>query len=107
MAEVTEIVIRRRVSLGFLGDDYQESYLILKAIPVQDFDTVDKEAKAAADQKKSFEYIQNKIKSSFIEGKLQQGGKMIDLSVDDLGALPIDAFIQAYERITGSPDPKS
>ncbi len=104
---MTDIVINKRVSLDFLGDDYQDSYLIIKYVPVKEYDQLMIVAQAAADKKQSIKFIQEQIKQRFVEGKVKQGSELVSVKAEDLESFPADVFITAYQEITGQVSPNA
>lgn len=104
---MADIVINKRVSLAFLGDEYKDSYITVRYVPVKEYDDLMSLATKAADKKESVKFIQEQIKERFVEGKIQQDGKLVDLTLEDLPSFPADVFITAYQEITGQANPKS
>lgn len=37
---MTKIVIKKRINLDFLGDDYKDAYLVFKSIPLPDYEEI-------------------------------------------------------------------
>lgn len=88
------IVIKKRVELGFLGDEYKDSYLILRSISVNEHENIgDKTVKEV-------------ILEHFIEGKIQQGEDKVTITKDNLGELSGEVLHKAFEVIAGVVDPK-
>lgn len=89
------LVIKKRVSLEFLGEEYTDSYLILKSISVKDYEALGDVT------------VRDAVVERFIEGKIKQDGKLVDITKENLEELPGEAFVEAFERISGKTDPKS
>lgn len=101
------ITITKKVSLGFLGDEYADSYITFRSIKVREFDAIQAKVKAFGDNEaKSFEYIKSEIADRFIAGEVAQDGKLQTISSDDLLDLPLDAFVTCYRAMIGNLDPK-
>jgi hypothetical protein len=68
---VSKLVIRKRVTLEFLGDEYKDAYLDFKSIPVGDYDKLIDEIKAAGegDNKKANAAILKILKEYYLGGK--------------------------------------
>lgn len=95
---MAKIVIRKRVSLSFLGKGYEESYLDFKAIPIKDYQAILEEIENNSDDnKKSLSFIIDLIPKYFLEGKFQ--GE--DVIKEDLNDLDQDTFLEIFQRITG------
>lgn len=99
-----KFVIKKKVSLDFLGDDYKDSHIILRSISVKEYDVYSDQAKSLeeGDDKKSVRLIVDQLKSHFIEGKVQ--GE--DLKAEDLEELDVLGVIEIFKQFTGQVDPK-
>lgn len=103
---MAEIVIRKRVSLDFLGEEYNESYIVLASVPVKEFDDLQNQiAKLKPGENLSF--VRSEVKKRFIEGKIQQSGQLVDITTENVEDLPGEVFIEVFEYITGKISPKS
>lgn len=93
--------IRKRVSLDFLGEEYKDSYLIFKAIPIKDYEELQTKIESI-DEKKSISFIQETLKKYFINGKAaNESGELEDVTAEDLGELDQEAVINCFETLTG------
>lgn len=104
---MAKMVIRKRVSFDFLGEDYKDCYVVLRSIPVTDYETIgntiDKESKAV----KKTTLVLKLLKENFISGEfLDENDKLAPLKRDDLDGIDGDALLELYNRIMGVPDPK-
>lgn len=89
------IIIKRKVSLDFLGEEQEQSYALFKAIAVKDLPNI----KGT---------IQEVVTEYFIEGKIAQDDGIISLTKENLAELPTEFFVTCFARITGEQlDPKS
>lgn len=103
---MSEIIIKKRISLDFLGEDYADSYLVFKSIPIKDYDGLQKKIKTLEnDSEKSFKFIQEELTSKFVEGKIKQGSDLVDVSVENLSDFPADVYLEAFSQITGKISP--
>ena len=92
------LLIKKRVSLEFLGKEYKESYIEFKAIPLKDFEKLTTEVEAIGeDGIKSIKFISDKLKEYFISGKSPEG----DLSKEDLDELDQESVVKCFEVLTG------
>lgn len=98
------IVIKKKVSLDFLGEEYKDAYLVFQSIPLKDFDKLSVEIEEAQKDKKAAIFILNSLKKYFIEGKFPDLDKV---TAEDLDGLDQEAVIRCFQRFTGQElDPK-
>ena len=88
------IVIKKRVSLDFLGEEYKDSYLILKSISIGEYDKLGDAT------------VKDVVIERFLDGKIKQDGELIDITKENLTELPGEVFVEAFAAITGQLDPK-
>lgn len=101
------IVIKKKITLDVLGEEYKDSYLIFQSIPFKDYEKIVKTQKEIADQDqteqglKSINFIQEQLTKRFIEGNIQ-GDKVV---VDDLFELPGNVIVDCFQQLMGKIDP--
>lgn len=101
------IQIKKRVSLDFLGEEYKDSYLVFSAIPLKDYEAlIEQSQQLTEDNVASMKFIKEQITKRFIEGKVAQEGKLVEITADNLLELPGEVFLQAMQQLTGTPSPK-
>lgn len=101
------IVIKRKVNLDFLGDDYKEAYIIFKALPVSEYETVIPKLNEITDTVENIQYILKILQDKFISGKFPSDDGLIDLTSKDLGSLDEYTLAECLSYITGQKiDPK-
>lgn len=88
------LVIKKRISLEFLGEEYKDSYLVLKAMSVTDYENLGKKT------------VKECIIERFIDGEIQQDEEKVKITKDTLQELPGEVFVKAFAAITGQIDPK-
>jgi hypothetical protein len=88
------IVIKKRVSLDFLGEEYKGSYLIVGAVPISEIESMKNE--------KVYEVVEK----HFIEGKIKQGDEFVDITKDNIKELSGDVFVKVFDVISGKLSPK-
>lgn len=93
------MIIKRKVTLEFLGDEYKESYLVFKSVSVGEVDKIDTEAKKIADKKdaSAVTFILDILKDKFLEGQVL--GEVV--KAEDLDQLDIETTLRAFRRLTG------
>lgn len=113
---MTSIVVKKRVSLDFLGEEYKEGYLVFTAIPVAELDKLQKKAAEIQDKvegndsesaKASQDFIKEQVVSRFVEGMIPQDGENVVVTKDNITDLPPDVFIEAWQQMNGKISPKS
>lgn len=99
---MAKIVIKKRVSLDFLGEDYKDSYLMFKSMPISAYEKVIDDF-AEADNKTSLKLTLKILEDNFVEGKFL--GE--DVVKEDLNQFDIETLVACLELFTGQKqDPK-
>lgn len=88
------IVIKKRVSLEFLGEDYKDSYIILKSISIGEYENLGDAT------------VKDAVVERFIEGEIKQDSGMVKITKENIQELPGEVFVEAFAAITGQLDPK-
>lgn len=94
---MAKIVIKKRVELGFLGDDYSDSYLIFRSIPVVEYSDIIKKAEAANDNQESMTYIIETLEKYFLSGSFQKE----NVAKEDIKQFDGDTILKCFESLTG------
>lgn len=103
------IVIKKRVDLDFLGEDYKEAYLVFQSIPAVDFDEVVKGLKGIEDKEEgSISFILDVLKKYFVTGEFPGlDNKLEPVKADDLNGLDPASLTKCFQVFTGTElDPK-
>lgn len=97
------LLIKKTVKLDFLGEDYKDSYLTFRAIPIKDFEKIQEETeKIGDDGKKSIAFISEKLSEYYVSGKAaNESGVLEDVTKDDLGNLDQVSVVKCFEVLTG------
>lgn len=105
---MADIVIRKRISFDFLGDEYKNGYVVFRSLSYDENVALIEAAKGARNDKESLEFIIKTLKERFIEGQWIVGdSEPQDIEEKDIGKLSNDAILECFERIVGSKlDPK-
>ena len=98
---MSKIVIKKRIGLDFLGDEYKDSYLVFKSIPIGEADQIAKEAEIASSSKKASIFICDMLTDKFLEGKFFNGTELVGLSKEDIKDIDIATCITIFEILTG------
>ena len=95
------IVIKKKVSLDFLGEEYKDAYLVFQSIPIRDIDELTASVKKAEEENTSGKFILETLKKYFITGVFPD---MDVLTPDDLDGLDQQSVIKAFAIFTGQLD---
>lgn len=101
---MSKLIIRKRVSLEFLGDEYKDAYIDFRAIPVDNYDDLmTKVNEGAADNSKANKAILDILKEYYLGGKFpNEKGELEDIdSKEELGGLTADAVLECFGKMTG------
>jgi hypothetical protein len=101
---MSKLVIRKRVTLEFLGDDYKAAYIDFRSIPVGDYGSLLDTIKTSSDDdKKANAAILQILKEYYLKGEFpNEEGKMESLdSKEELDGLDKDALIECFGKLTG------
>ena len=103
------IKINKKIGLEFLGEDYAESFVVLTAIPLKEYDEIGKQTEAIQkkeNNKEAMEFMVNLIKDRFVSGSINQDGEMVAITKDDLDEFPGEFFLNAIQKLSGQ-DPNA
>lgn len=100
------VKIKKRLELGFLGEDYKGCYVVLNKLAISEIQDYDKRSREVIeDNVKSALLILEEVKKHFVEGKFIDEGNEIDLKADDLGDFDYDTIEKLFFMLTGyNPD---
>ena len=97
-----KIVIKKQVSLEFLGEQYKDSYLIFRTMPLREYEELLPRIDALGDENiESVKLIKEVLENHFIEGKFE--GE--DVKKEDLPEFDLDTLTRCFLMFTGR-DPK-
>lgn len=99
------IVIRKRISFEFLGEEYANAYLDFQSIPVGDYESLVASVQEAEKTNKSVSFILTTLKKYFVAGVFPD---IDEVTKDDLDGLDQESVLRCFEKLTGQNlDPKS
>lgn len=101
---MAKILIKKKVELGFLGDDYKDDYLVFKSMPLRDYEALLPELEAASDNgQESLKIIKRILEGNFLDGKFQ--GE--DVTKENLADFDLGTLTKCFEIFSGQvQDPK-
>jgi hypothetical protein len=103
-----KILVRKKVTLEFLGEEYKEGFVNFSSISMREYDDIDKklaDLKKEGDDHSSVAFVRDMVLERFLNGKFPVDGKLEDIEKDDLLDLPTEFFIQAMAQLNGSQSP--
>lgn len=99
---MSRIVIKKRISLEFLGKEYADCYLEFKTIPMKDYESYVEKATKEKDDSRAVEFITETITELFIAGKfLGEDGVLFDVKKEELQDFDINTIITVFKTLTG------
>lgn len=95
------IVIKKKVSLDFLGEEYAKAYLVFKAVPVSEYGELLTKLDTT-DRAETVKVMVALLKKKFIEGKFPgDDGELADLTADDIEQLDEASLAECFAYATG------
>ena len=103
------ILIKKRVSLEFLGEEYGNAYLTFRSIPAVDFEEVMQKLKGIeTDEESSLGFLIEILEKYFLEGQFPDDGVLAPVAATDIGQLDAYSIIECFKVFTGQElDPKA
>lgn len=97
-----KIVIKKRISLDFLGDEYKEAYLVFKSIPISDIKQFVVDTKNETDEVNAIQKLIDVIKDRFISGKFPDDkGAMFDVALENIDEFDNNTISTIFKILTG------
>jgi len=99
---MSRIVIKKKVSLDFLGADYKDCYLEFKTIPMKEYEKYVEQASENKDEKKAVGFITSTLQDLFISGKfIDENKEQFDVKKEELGDFDITVMVTVFKALTG------
>ncbi len=96
------IVIKKQVSLEFLGEEYKDSYLTFTSMTLREYEELQPTLEKSVKDKKSMELVKDVLTKHFLGGKFQ--GQ--DVTQEDLFDFDIETLMHCFQIFTGQGSPK-
>jgi len=93
---MAEIIIKKKVSLEFLGDEYKDSFITFRSIPIGEYQELVEKIDEVEDNK-SLSEIMKILEKYFVEG-LFDGQK---LAKEDINQFDGETVLKCFETLTG------
>ena len=95
---MAKIVIKKRVELGFLGEEYEKDYLEFSSLPLSEYEKLlDQLEGVQEDNRKSLQLIKDILESRFLSGKFQDE----EVVKEDLQQFDLETLTRCFELFTG------
>ncbi len=92
------IVIKKKITLEFLGDEYKDSYLTFKSVSLKEYEQlIESLDKVTEDNSKSLALIKEILEKHYIEGVFE--GEKVE--VGDLQEFDIETITTCFQKFTG------
>lgn len=101
---MSKLVIKKRVSFDFLGEEFKDAYIIFRSIPLGDYDELMAKMRSGEeDNSKANSIILDVLKEYYIEGMFpDDAGKLETLdNKDELNGLDRDAVLRCFGDLIG------
>lgn len=100
------IIIKKRVSFDYLGDEYKDAHIVFRSIPGVDFDEMQQKIAGIESEKEgSVKFIISILKKYFISGSFPD---TLEVTADDLDGLDAESIVKCFQIFTGQTlDPKA
>lgn len=99
---MSRIVIKRKISLDFIGEDYKDCYLEFKTIPMKDYEKYIGLANENKDEKKAVVFITKTLADLFVSGKfIDDKNELFDVEAEELGDFDMNVMITVFKALTG------
>jgi len=101
------IVIRKKITLESLGEEYKDSYLTFQSIPFKDYEKIAEIYETIADTDetkqgiKSLDFIKEELTKRFLDGNIDNQA----VKVEDLFDLPGDVIVDCFQQLMGKINP--
>lgn len=99
---MSRIVIKKRIALDFIGEDYKDCYLEFKTIPMKEYEKYVAMANENKDEKKAVGFITSTLQDLFISGKfIDENNELFDVKKDELGDFDMNVMVTVFKTLTG------
>jgi len=99
------LVIKKKITLEFLGDEYKDAYLVFQSIPIADIGDIEKKMpdEDAADKLSSLTILLDILKKYFITGEFPNDqGTLEPVTREDIGSIDSEVAVHCFQRLTRS-----
>ena len=99
---MAKIVIKKRISLDFLGEEYKGGYVEFKSLSIKDVQgKLDEITNVGEDNKKAVEMMLKLLSDCFVGGKFVSGETTEDIVKEDLEDFDVASIIKFFQILSG------
>ena len=99
---MAKIIIKKRIDLDFLGEEYKGGFVEFKSMSVRDIESRLGDMEAVADDNvKAVNLMLELLAKQFIKGTFKVDGEESDITKDDLGDFDMEAVSKFFEILSG------
>lgn len=99
---MSRIVIKKRISLDFLGKEYADCYLEFKTIPMKDYERFVGWSRENKGGEGAVTFICQALEELFIGGKFKgEDGELFDVKKEELSDFDVNVLIDIFKTLTG------
>lgn len=105
---MSKVVIKRRIGLGFLGEEYKEGYVEFKVLSIREAtEQIEKVEAIKKDNKAAIELMQKLLEEHFVSGLFKSKDTEEKLTKEDIGDFSVVAITRFFKILSGQDgDPK-
>lgn len=105
---MAKIVIKKRIDLGFLGEDYEGGFIEFRSLSIKNVqDKLDEISNVGDDNKKAVEMMLRLLKDNFLTGTFKTKEAEEAINKEDLEDFDVASIIKFFEILSGQGgDPK-
>lgn len=107
---MANIIIKKYISLDFLGDEYSKAQLVFRSVPVEDYKQLLESTKGQDDETglANIELTIATLKKYFVSGTFpDEKGEMQEVENADIGKFDKEVVLHCFNALTGQDsDPK-
>lgn len=95
---MTVFILRKKIELSDLGDDWKDCYITLRDLTVEELQKMMPKVAAAEDgSEEQINAIKELIGKCFIEGKGFDGQGVVEIKSEDIGNLPLEIYRKCFD----------
>lgn len=99
---MSKLIIKKRVSLDFLGDEYKDASITFRSMPIPDYEVIASEIKNVKDGEAN-KAILEIVKRYYVSAEFPNDDGVLEPldSKDELDQMDADMLIECFGRLTG------
>lgn len=99
---MAKIVIKKRIDLDFLGEDYKGGFVEFKSLSIKEVqDNIDEMQAIGDDNKKAVEMMLTMLGKAFIRGEFVNGDTKAEINKEDLAEFDMESISKFFSILSG------